>query len=302
MLSDVMLPSSKAHSYLFVDLENLAFLANSLQHLSLACRMWRTEFRAYCSPEHEWASRATHLSQSSVKEAADVRIVCDAAVIASRFVDAEILLVTDDLFGQTLAAELSAVTHAGYSDSIPRQWMRRLGNKPSFEAFFESIGVHRERRSRAASECSGSVSGLSRAGTRTRASWSRPANSAGSMQRTKRLNSILQRASYASVTRPAKPPGPRRWPKDASPSPGKQVGTIARWFDKGFGFISPHSGGDDVFVHISAIHIERTAGAQRQQLHQLTRWDVEFTKVQNAKGFQAISVSGPGGKALPADA
>ena len=289
--------------YLFVDLENLAFIADSLQHLSFACKRSRTEFRAYCAPNHAWASRATHLSRSSEKEAVDVRIVCDAAIIANRMVDADILLVTDDLFGRTLAAELSAVTHATFSGSLPQRWMQQLGNMPSFEAFFESIGVHRERASRAASACSGSMSGHSHAVTRTRASWSRPASSFGSMSRKRKVKPILKSPRPAVPPGPVMPSGPRRWPKGVSPSPAKEVGTIARWNDKGFGFISPHSGGPDIFVHISAISIEDTAGVQqRRQLHQLTRWDVEFTRARNDKGLKATHVSGPGGKALPADA
>ena len=108
--------------YLFVDLENLTFIANSLQHLSFTCRLAFTEFRAYCAPDHAWANRATHLSRSCEKEAVDVRIVCDAAAIASRHDDADILLVTDDLFGRTLAAEPSAVTHVTYSGKLPVWW------------------------------------------------------------------------------------------------------------------------------------------------------------------------------------
>ena len=86
------------------------------------------------------------------------------------------------------------------------------------------------------------------------------------------------------------------------PSAGKQVGTIARWLDKGYGFIEPASGGPDVFVHISSVIIDRTPGISRQQLHSLTRWDVEFDAVQGTKGPEARRVSGPKGKALPADA
>lgn len=60
------------------------------------------------------------------------------------------------------------------------------------------------------------------------------------------------------------------------PSAGKQVGTIARWLDKGYGFIEPASGGPDVFMHISSFIIDRTpgvSGVSRLQLHSLTRWD-----------------------------
>ena len=117
----------------------------SLQHLSFACRTSSAEFRACSAPDHAWANRATHWSRSCEKEAVDVRIVCDAAwltsAIASRHDDAEILLVTDDLFGRTLAAELNAVTHVTFSGDLPLWWCSFLGGWPSFEAFFESIGV-----------------------------------------------------------------------------------------------------------------------------------------------------------------
>lgn len=62
------------------------------------------------------------------------------------------------------------------------------------------------------------------------------------------------------------------------------VGTV-KWFNstKGFGFITPDEGGDDVFVHFSAIdargYRELTEGQR-----------VEFQTTQGPKGLQASSV------------
>jgi CspA family cold shock protein len=61
-------------------------------------------------------------------------------------------------------------------------------------------------------------------------------------------------------------------------------GTV-KWFNagKGFGFIS-REGGDDVFVHHSAILAEGYRSLEEGQR-------VEFTVVQGPKGLQAASVT-----------
>jgi cold shock CspA family protein len=71
--------------------------------------------------------------------------------------------------------------------------------------------------------------------------------------------------------------------------------------DQGYGFITPHSGGSDIFVHISDIKIVRASGPAKQQIHALTKWDVEFAIKSTPKGLQAYDVSGPDGRLLPAD-
>jgi CspA family cold shock protein len=59
-----------------------------------------------------------------------------------------------------------------------------------------------------------------------------------------------------------------------------------KWFDdrKGFGFIEPDGGGEDVFVHFSALQGEGYKTLEEGQ-------SVQFEIVQGDKGLQAANVS-----------
>ena len=177
--------------YIFLDLENLAFLATYLHKLSSLCKQLGVVFRSYTAPGHDWADRATHHARSNQKEAADVRMVIDATRILESFErsrrSVRILLITDDQFGKTFEAEQPEnVSCVGYSKPLPTLWLGTVfGEHSSVEEFFQGEGVVRERRGRSASQSANSSRSQSREpsqsrehslDSRTRASWSRVAS------------------------------------------------------------------------------------------------------------------------------
>ncbi len=62
------------------------------------------------------------------------------------------------------------------------------------------------------------------------------------------------------------------------------TGTV-KWFNdtKGFGFITPNDGGDDLFAHFSAINMKGFKSLKEGQ-------KVSFEVVQGAKGKQASNI------------
>lgn len=61
---------------------------------------------------------------------------------------------------------------------------------------------------------------------------------------------------------------------------------IVKWFNdaKGYGFITPDDGGDDLFAHFSAIRQEGFKSLQEKQR-------VTFDVVTGAKGKQAANIT-----------
>ncbi|GMH50949.1 hypothetical protein TL16_g00909 [Triparma laevis f. inornata] len=92
------------------------------------------------------------------------------------------------------------------------------------------------------------------------------------------------------------PQKPRKWPKNVSASEGKQIGQVKR-FDviKGFGFLTPLSGGEDVFVHKSSV-----SGSAKSGKTLMEGEEVEFAIENDDDNFnpKAVGVCGPNGEAV----
>jgi hypothetical protein len=179
--------TSRRNKAIFLDLENLAFLVEDLPLLSMQCKQNETDFRAYTSPTHAQEARATHHSVSSEKEAVDVRIVMDAqSMIEANYMQGyyytKILIITDDQFGKTFAAEnQNHVDWVAFDAPLPMSWRSQFSFLESVETFFRTYDVIRERKDRSASR---SRNGSERSGVApTRASWSRPASRGPSLSR-----------------------------------------------------------------------------------------------------------------------
>jgi cold shock CspA family protein len=77
---------------------------------------------------------------------------------------------------------------------------------------------------------------------------------------------------------------------DAKSSGGRKQG-VCKWFNskKGFGFITPKDGSEDIFVHQTAIHAEGFRSLAEQE-------PVEYETAVDEQGrVKALNVTGPNG-------
>ena len=76
---------------------------------------------------------------------------------------------------------------------------------------------------------------------------------------------------------------------------GPKKGTV-KWFNstKGFGFITPDDGTDDLFVHQSAIHSQGFRSLAENE-------EVEYQVTEERGKKKAIEVTGPGGAFVKGD-
>jgi cold shock protein len=87
---------------------------------------------------------------------------------------------------------------------------------------------------------------------------------------------------FSTLPGPLSPPNKRYYTED----PSRPLSTCLKWFngEKGYGFIQPDDGGEDLFVHHSGI-----AGSGFKSLEEGQKVSYEATRGQ--KGMQAENVT-----------
>jgi len=73
---------------------------------------------------------------------------------------------------------------------------------------------------------------------------------------------------------------------DSKSVSGPELPGIVKWFNdaKGFGFITPSNGGEDLFVHFSAINMDGFKTLKEGQ-------KVNYEETQGPKGKQAVNIT-----------
>mmetsp|Transcript_22418 Transcript_22418/g.74340 ORF Transcript_22418/g.74340 Transcript_22418/m.74340 type:complete len:119 (-) Transcript_22418:59-415(-) len=92
---------------------------------------------------------------------------------------------------------------------------------------------------------------------------------------------------YGGGGRPNDPPAPVAGGVSGPPPAGMFSGKVMRWNERGFGFIQPDEGGEDLFCHHSQIE-DGNALAQGATVHFVKQWDDQKGKdraVQVKGGF-----------------
>ena len=247
-----------------LDLENLAFLATSLQPFVIALQMHGVAYEAYAAQDNGQANRATVVVESSDKEAVDVKMVWDASRLAK--VGTKVLVVTKDLFGRTLASvEPASVEHATWDSPLPAFYQDCFGGARTLKEFGARHEIFEERKER------------SYAGSRSsRRSWSRPLTAPTTAYSTGAA--LRRRDSSARLSRTAsqRSASPRRVTPRARDA---ETGYVS-YYDarKRFGFIRPLRGGAHVFFHGSKVR-----GGMRAAAELARKQVVAFRRVPSRK-------------------
>lgn len=130
-------PSSAAASasgVIMFDLENVSDGKDGLALLETLCSASDTELRVYTSAAHPLAHLATHTVESTLRDAVDLRIVWDAALLTQeRGESVSLLVVTKDRFGTTLESICGSVESVYPVKPLRQDWSQRLGGANSLD-------------------------------------------------------------------------------------------------------------------------------------------------------------------------